>query len=215
MPEQHGIAVAADLPAVGRALQDHLHITHVYRSRVPTLNDTLGSWTGQLRSVLRFAASRRGPLSMGVNQAGGFVSAAHGAGPPEPPRIVPNYLSPGQDIAQALASARMLRPLAVTRPLRDVIEAEILPGRGCRSDDALLQDFRARADTIFHPVGTCAMGPDASSSVVDSRLRVHGVTGLRAIDASVFPRITSANTNAPTVMVAEKGAQMVLEDLAL
>ena len=205
--------MAADLPAVGRALQDHLHITHVYRSRVPTLNGTLGSWTGKLRSVLRFAVSRRGPLSMGVNQAGGFVSAAHGAGlpelqlyfnpasystragggprqqlgpdpfpgfsmsahacrptsrgfvaiasgdPMEPPRIVPNYLSTGQDIAQALASARMLRSLAATRPLRDIIEAEILPGRDCRSDDALLQDFRARADTIFHPVGTCAMGP--------------------------------------------------------
>ncbi len=262
---RHGIVVTAGLPMVGRGLQDHLHITHGYRSRVPTLNDTLGSWTGKLRAALQFAASRRGPLSMGVNQAGGFVSLTPGAQQPdlqlyfnpasyttrddghpkrlgpdpfagfsmsahacrptsrgfvaiasgdpmEPPRIVPNYLSTERDVAQALASARMLRALAATRPLRDIIDAEILPGPGCRSDDALLQDFRARADTIFHPVGTCAMGADASSSVVDSRLRVHGVAGLRVIDASVFPRITSGNTNAPTVMVAEKGSQMVLDD---
>jgi choline dehydrogenase len=263
---RHGIALAAELPAVGRALQDHLHITHVYRSRVPTLNDTLGSWHGKLRAALQFAWQRRGPLSMGVNQAGGFVPATPGAqlpdlqlyfnpasyttrdderpgrigpdpfagfsmsahacrptsrgfvaiasgDPMEPPRIVPNYLSTELDVAQALASARLLRSLAAARPLREIIEAELLPGRQCHSDDALLRDFRARADTIFHPVGTCAMGPDASSSVVDSRLRVHGVAGLRVIDASVFPRITSGNTNAPTVMVAEKGAQMVQDDI--
>lgn len=262
---RHGIAVTADLPMAGRALQDHLHITHTYRSRVPTLNDTLGTWSGKLRAALQFAWSRRGPLSMGVNQAGGFVSAspdthlpdlqlyfnpasyttrdddhprrlgpdpfagfsmsAHACRPTsrgfvaiasgdpmEPPRIVPNYLSTELDVAQALASARMLRSLAAAQPLREIIEAELRPGPGCRSDDDLLQDFRARADTIFHPVGTCAMGPDALSSVVDSRLRVHGVAGLRVIDASVFPRITSGNTNAPTVMVAEKGAQMVLDD---
>jgi choline dehydrogenase len=142
----------------------------------------------------------------------GFVAIASGD-PMEPPRIVPRYLSTEHDVAQALAAARLLRKLAVTRPLCDAVAAELLPGDGCRGDDALLQDFRARADTIFHPVGTCAMGPDAATSVVDSRLRVHGVAGLRVIDASVFPSITSGNTNAPTVMVAEKGAQMVLKDI--
>jgi choline dehydrogenase len=263
---RHGIVLAAECPRVGRGLQDHLHITHVYRARVPTLNDTLGSWHGKLRAALQFAWRRRGPLSMGVNQAGGFVAAqpgsaqpalqlyfnpasystrgedrprrmnpdpfpgfsmsAHGCRPTsrgfvaiasgdpmEPPRIVPRYLSTEHDVAQALAAARLLRKLAVTRPLCDAVAAELLPGDGCRGDDALLQDFRARADTIFHPVGTCAMGPDAATSVVDSRLRVHGVAGLRVIDASVFPSITSGNTNAPTVMVAEKGAQMVLKDI--
>lgn len=263
----HGVAVVAALPMVGRGLQDHLHITHVYRAREPTLNDTLGRWSGRLRAALQFAWNRRGPLSMSVNQAGGFVSmhadcaapdlqlyfnpasysmrddehrrpmqpdpfagfsmSAHGCRPTsrghiaiasgdpiEPPRIVPNYLSTEPDVAQALAAARLLRRLAATDPLREVIALEILPGDGCRGNDALLRDFRARADTIFHPVGTCAMGPCAETAVVDSRLRVHGMRGLRVIDASVFPRITSGNTNAPTVMVAEKGAQMMLDDIA-
>ena len=119
-----------------------------------------------------------------------------------------------KDVAEALAGAKLLRKLAATQPLRAVIQSETLPGAGKVSDAELLADFRARADTIFHPVGTCAMGPDASSAVVDARLRVYGIAALRVIDASVFPAITSGNTNAPTIMVAEKGAQMVLEDAA-
>ncbi len=263
----HGIPVAVELPMVGYGLQDHLHITHLYRSRVPTLNCELGSWTGRLRAALQFALQRRGPLSMSVNQAGGFVPATPGArvpqlqlyfnpasyatrdagrrrqlnpdpfpgfsmsvhscrptsrghvaiasgDPMEPPRIVPNYLSTDLDLAQAQAGARLLRRLAGAGPLRDVIASETRPGASCQGDEALLADFRARADTIFHPVGTCAMGPSAQSSVVDSRLRVHGTRGLRVVDASVFPCITSGNTNAPTIMVAEKAAQMVLEDSA-
>ena len=93
-----------------------------------------------------------------------------------------------------------------------VITGEILPGAHLQSDEDLLQDFRDRADTVYHPVGTCRMGADPTCSVVDARLRVHGVQGLRVIDASIFPSITSGNTNAPTVMVAEKGAAMVAED---
>ena len=72
--------------------------------------------------------------------------------------------------------------------------------------------MRRRASTVFHPVGTCRMGADAAQAVVDARLRVHGLQGLRVIDASVFPHITSGNTNAPTMMVAEKGADLVLQD---
>ena len=82
-------------------------------------------------------------------------------------------------------------------------------------DEALFTDFRARADTVYHPTSTCMMGADPATSVVDARLRVHGVEGLRVIDASVFPTITSGNTNAPTVMVAEKGSDMVIEDASV
>ena len=263
-----GIAVVADAPMVGAQLQDHLHITHVYRARVPTLNDALHPWHGKFRAGLRYLVRRDGPLSMSVNQAGGFVRSAGAPGPgpdlqlyfnpasyttrpsegrrmmntdPFPgfsmsvhacrptsrgtirlrsadplarPLISPNYLSTRQDQADALAGARLLRALAAAPPLRDVIAAEILPGAQASSDADLMADFRARADTIFHPVGTCAMGADPATSVVDARLRVHGITGLRVVDASVFPAITSGNTNAPVLMVAEKGAQMVLEDAA-
>ena len=111
-----------------------------------------------------------------------------------------------------LAGNRLLRQLVHTRPLSDIITEELIPGAGIEGDEALLADFRARADTVYHPTSTCMMGADPRTSVVDSRLNVHGTSGLRVIDASVFPTITSGNTNAPTVMVAEKGAAMVLED---
>ena len=78
---------------------------------------------------------------------------------------------------------------------------------------SLPDDIRRRASTVFHPVSTCRMGTDAALAVVDSRLKVHGLAGLRVIDASVFPAVTSGNTNAPTMMVAEKGADLVLAEL--
>jgi choline dehydrogenase len=78
----------------------------------------------------------------------------------------------------------------------------------------MLAYFRANSGSIYHPCGTCAMGPDERTSVVDERLRVHGIAGLRIIDASIFPAITAGNINAPTMMVAEKGASMILEDAA-
>ena len=134
------------------------------------------------------------------------------ANPLEPPLIEPNYLSTELDIAEAVAGAKLLRRLAGSTPLREQIASETLPGSKRLSEDELLADFRARADTIFHPIGSCAMGPDPQQAVVDPRLRVHGIKGLRVIDASVFPAITSGNTNAPTIMVAEKGAQMIIED---
>jgi choline dehydrogenase len=83
------------------------------------------------------------------------------------------------------------------------------------TDDAsMLQYFREQSGSIYHLCGTCAMGPDPRTAVVDARLRVHGIEGLRVVDASIFPNITSGNTNAATMMVAEKGAAMILEDVA-
>ena len=126
--------------------------------------------------------------------------------------IHPNYLATQSDIDDVLAGNRLLRQLARTYPLADIITEEIIPGAHIDGDEALLADFRARADTVYHPTSTCMMGSDPATSVVDARLRVYGVEGLRVIDASIFPTITSGNTNAPTVMVAEKGAEMVLHD---
>ena len=105
-----------------------------------------------------------------------------------------------------------MRKLAQAAPLAEIITEELVPGSRLQGDEALLEDFRQRADTVYHPTSTCIMGPDAANAVVDARLRVHGVQGLRVIDASIFPTITSGNTNAPTVMVAEKGAAMIIED---
>lgn len=86
------------------------------------------------------------------------------------------------------------------------------PGDAVHDDQSMLEYFRANAGSIYHLCGTCAMGPDPREAVVDSGLRVHGVSGLRVIDASIFPNITSGNLNAPVMMVAEKGADLILED---
>ena len=124
----------------------------------------------------------------------------------------PNSLSTEKDIAEVIAGTRLLREIAATRPLSDYAASEFRPGLETQSDAQRLADFRQRAGSIFHPVGTCRMGPDPREAVVDARLRVHGIAGLRVIDASVFPTVTSGNTNAPTIMVAEKGAAMMIED---
>jgi choline dehydrogenase len=129
--------------------------------------------------------------------------------PRGPPSITPNYLATDQDLADALTGATLLRRLAATQPLAGIIISEIKPGPDINTEAGLLADFRDRADTVYHPVGTCAMGPDPRTAVVDARLRVHGIAALRVIDASIFPTLTSGNTNAPTVMVAEKGADMI------
>jgi choline dehydrogenase len=128
------------------------------------------------------------------------------------PAIAPNSLATPEDVADVYEGARMLRRISAAKPLAAVIESELLPGEGIRSDAEVLQDFRRRGGSVFHPCGTCAMGPDATRSVVDPRLRVHGVDHLRVIDASVFPSLTSGNINAPTLMVAEKAADLVLEE---
>jgi choline dehydrogenase len=129
------------------------------------------------------------------------------------PAIVPNSLSTPEDVADVYEGARVLRRIAAAQPLAAVIESELLPGERVRSDAEVLEDFRRRAGSVFHPCGTCAMGPDPARSVVDPRLRVHGVANLRVVDASVFPTVTSGNINAPTLMVAEKAADLILEEV--
>ena len=131
------------------------------------------------------------------------------ANPFEAPAIHANSLATERDIAEAMAGMRLLRSIAATAPLSNFVESEMRPGATLQSDAELMQDFRERAWTVFHPVSTCRMGPDPATAVVDASLRVYGVEGLRIIDASVFPTLTSGNTNAPTVMVAEKGAALI------
>jgi choline dehydrogenase len=127
------------------------------------------------------------------------------------PAITLNYLSTAEDRKVAVDSMRFTRRIMAARALAKYAPQEWKPGPQVETDEALLAAAGDLATTIFHPVGTCKMGHDALA-VVDDRLRVHGIAGLRVIDASVMPRITSGNTNAPTVMIAEKGAEMMLAD---
>jgi choline dehydrogenase len=125
------------------------------------------------------------------------------------PAITLNYLSTAEDRQVAIDSVRFTRRIMAAPALQQFNPRELKPGPDLTTDDQLLQAARDLGTTIFHPVGTCKMGNDPMA-VVDDRLRVHGVDGLRVIDASVMPRITSGNTNAPTVMIAEKGAAFIL-----
>ena len=130
------------------------------------------------------------------------------------PKIVPNAFSTDGDVAEMLAAVKFLRKIASMPAMAEVIEEEVLPGPSITSDGDLIQDFRKRSGTVYHPVSTCRMGPEPRTSVVDPRLRVHGLESLRVIDASIFPENISGNTNAASIMTGWKGAEMVLEDNA-
>ena len=261
-----GVPVVADVPAVGSGLQDHLAVNYVYRSRVPTLNDQLRPFFGKVRAALRYAVTRRGPLSMSVNQAGaflrsrpeysrpnlhiyfnpasystttsaskrrltnpdpwpGFLMSFNTCRPtsrgsvhiksPDPhvsPSIVPNSLSTPADVQDVFDGAKLVRQIAAAAPLAAVTLSEHQPGATLQSDAEVLADFRQRAGSVFHATCTCAMGTDPRSAVLDARLRVRGLGALRVADASAFPNVTSGNTNTPTIMLAEKAADLILED---
>jgi choline dehydrogenase len=137
------------------------------------------------------------------------------ADPAQAPAIRPNYLSTPEDRRVAADSIRVTRRIVAQPALAPYKPEEYLPGAQLRDNDEAALEHAAGdiGTTIFHPVGTARMGrEDDARAVVDARLRVIGVQGLRLIDASVMPSITSGNTNSPTMMIAEKGAAMVLED---
>jgi choline dehydrogenase len=127
------------------------------------------------------------------------------------PAIHPNYLSCETDQQAVIAGMKVIRNITSSEPLASVVEQELMPGSQFNSDEELLSAGRVNAQTIYHPVGTCKMGAD-TQAVVDQRLRVHGLEGLRVVDASIMPSVPSGNTNAPTVMVAEKASDLILED---
>ncbi|BCG86364.1 choline dehydrogenase [Mesorhizobium sp. 113-3-9] len=132
--------------------------------------------------------------------------------PLEYPRIVANAYSTNADVDEMLAAVKFVRKIASMPAMAEIIREEVLPGPSIQSDADLITDFRKRSGTVYHPVSTCRMGPDPSRSVVDPRLKVHGLEGLRVIDASIFPDNITGNTNAASVMTGWKGAELVLED---
>lgn len=261
-----GIPVLLDQPAVGRHLQDHLCYEHVYRATVPTLNTLFHPVSGRIRAGLTYLFGLRGPLSVSVNHAGGYLrvmpearvpdlqiyfqALSYEKTPPRPtrqitrtdafpgfsvsispcrptsrgavwirspdpfaaPAILANFLATNEDWAVALAGARFMRRLAATPALSAVIAEELRPGPAAGTDADLETDIRRTASTVFHPVGSCRMGPDPHAAVVDHRLRAHGLGGLRIADASVFPTVTSGNTNAPAIMIGERAAAFMLEE---
>jgi choline dehydrogenase len=129
----------------------------------------------------------------------------------EPPEMQPNYLATELDRATTVAGVKAARAIADAPAMRPYVKREVKPGPAAASDAELLEFCRNNGATIFHPTGTCRMGADALA-VVDARLRVHGVAGLRVIDCSAMPTLVSGNTNAPAVMMAEKAVDLIRED---
>jgi len=129
--------------------------------------------------------------------------------PEAAPHIRPGFLATEGDRQEVIAASRLVRRIMAAPALRAVTAAEVSPGPGCDDDAGFLDYMRAEGGSIYHLCGTCAMGPDPATAVVDARLRVHGLHGLRVADASIFPNITSGNINAPVMMVAERAADLI------
>lgn len=260
-----GIPVVHANDNVGANLQDHVGINYTFKGREPTLNQILRPWWGKLLVGTQYLLLRSGPLSMSMNNAGGFFRTdpamarpnmqlyfqafstvipksgerpiltpdpwpgfsiglsncrpssrgeimIRSADPRDYPKITPNAFSTNEDVSEMLDAVKFVRRIAAMPAMAEIIVEEVLPGPSITSDADLIQDFRKRSGTVYHPVSTCRMGPDTTRAVVDPRLKVHGLAGLRVIDASIFPANITGNTNAPSIMTGWKGAEMVLED---
>ena len=197
-PSQLGLFTRSD-PARERANIQF----HVQPLSLDKFGDPLHTYPAFTASVCNLQPTSRGTVAL------------RSADPADKPKIQPNYLATDEDRQVAADSIRVARKIVAQPALQAFRPVETLPGPQVRSDDdaALAKAAGDAGTTIFHPVGTAKMGlPSDPGAVVDARLRVMGVDGLRVIDASVMPTITSGNTNSPTMMIAEKGAAMVIED---
>jgi choline dehydrogenase len=190
-PSQLGIFAKSD-PAVATADLEY----HVQPLSTDKLGEPLHRYPAVTVSVCNLRPESRGT----VHIAGPDVSAS--------PDIRPNYLSTTGDRLLAAKSIRHARSLMETEAISKFKPREMLPGTAFQSDEELIGRAGDIATTIFHPVGTCRMGSD-SLAVVDAALRVHGLAGLRVVDASIMPTIVSGNTNSPVIMIAEKAAEMI------
>jgi choline dehydrogenase len=163
--------------------------------------DGLHKWSGFTMIAYQLRPDSRGQIKLKT------------ASPQDAPAMIPNYLSAEVDQRAIVAGLQWCRRVLAHPGMQRFVEAEYLPGPAVQSDDELLDYARRSGGTVFHPTSTCKMGVDAMA-VVDPQLRVHGLAGLRVVDASVMPTVASGNTNAPTIMIAEKAADMVRGSLA-
>jgi choline dehydrogenase len=258
---RHGIAVARDLPGVGRNLQDHLELYVQYACKEPitlyvTENPIARMLIGARWFLLKSGLGASAHLEAGafirrnadvahpdlqyhflpslVNDHGRKPIGGHGfqahVGPMRPtstgylrlrsadpmvhPEIQPLYLSSEQDRREMRDAVKLTREIFAQSAFDRFRGAEIQPGAAARSDAEIDAFVRAKSDSAYHPCGTCRMGTD-ELAVVDGELRVRGIDGLRVVDASIMPSVVSGNLNAPTIMIAEKAADMILGRPAL
>jgi choline dehydrogenase len=229
-----GIPVVADLPGVGQNLRDHVHAPVAYQATedVHPVGTSCGITEAGLylhsESNLDVAPDLQcfsGPILWappGSNRSGpgffGVVSLTHphnigsvslrSSDPQAPPLIRLNYLQSEIDVQKLVEGIKVLRQIFTANAFDEFRREELAPGIDVTSDKALAAYVREACDSMYHPVGTCKMGTDPMA-VVDPELRVHGIEGLRVIDASIMPTLTTGNTNAPTIMIGEKAADLI------
>ena len=256
---QHGIDVVLDAPGVGHDLQDHMQVRVVMRcTQSITLNDIVNSPVRRILAGARYAAFRKGPLTIAAGTSGAFFKTSprlatpdiqihflpfstdkmgerlhsfsgfsasvcqlrpesrgslriRSADPTAAPEIRINYLSTEVDRTANVEGLKVLRRILQAPALGPYVVEEVDPGAKVSTDEELLNYCRARGSTIYHPTSTCRMGSDPLA-VVDQRLRVRGLEGLRVVDGSIMPDLVSGNTNAAIIMIAEKASDMILED---
>ncbi len=170
---------------------------HFFPYSTDRVDPSLHRFSGFTMSVCKLRPESRGTVEIKSRD------------PAAAPAIAPNFLEREADVATMLDGLKLVRKLAATPALARWISAEYDPGPECASDDQLVDFIRNKAMTVYHPAGTCMMGSD-ENAVVDQALKVHGMQSLRVVDASVMPVVTSGNTNAPVIMIAEKAADMIL-----
>ena len=257
--KSHGIDVVLDAPGVGNDLQDHMQVRIVMRCAQPiTLNDILNHPGRRIMAGARYAAFRKGPLTIAAGTSGAFFKTdprlaspdvqihflpfstdkmgeklhpysafsasvcqvrpesrgtlrIKSADPMAAPEIRINYLATETDRNVNVEGLKILRRILAAPALKPFVVEESEPGAKVVSDEDLLAFCRQRGSTVYHPTSTCRMGND-SLAVVDQRLRLRGIEGLRVVDASVMPDLVSGNTNAPVIMIAEKASDMILQD---
>ncbi|MCC0054951.1 MAG: GMC family oxidoreductase N-terminal domain-containing protein [Rhodobiaceae bacterium] len=193
-PSQLGVFAKSDLTQETPDLE-----YHVQPLSLDKFGDPLHDFPAMTASVCHLRPQSRGEVSI------------RSANPNDHPVIAPNYLSAQSDRAVAVSAIRLTRQIMQQPAMNPYAPEEFLPGADAQSDEELARAAGDIGTTIFHPVGTAKMGSD-EMAVVDDRLRVHGIEGLRVADASIMPTITSGNTNSPTIMIAEKAAVMIVED---
>jgi choline dehydrogenase len=157
------------------------------------------TWPGFMITPVHLQPEGRGRVSL------------KSADPLAPPKIEFKFLETAYDVEAMLFGARLCRKLAAEPALKPYIAEEVVPGPAVTSEKDLIEDLRNRGVSNLHPVGTCRMGT-GTDAVVDPRLKVHGIRGLRVADASIMPQVVGGNTNAPSIMIGEKAAAMILED---
>ena len=264
--KEFGIKTKIHNSNVGSNLQDHIGIDYLYRSKVPTLNKSLGTWSGRVKSILEYLIFQSGPLSLSINQGGGYINwnsknkfpnlqlyfnpltysityknkrpllntdkfngfiiGFNSCRPKrrgqiylsskkfnDAPVIDPNYLDHYEDINDLKCAFDFVRKISKSLHLKKIIDKAIDIDPLKSSNEELIDHFRKKSTSVYHPCGTCRMDDSIQNGVVSKRLKVHGVENLWIVDASVFPNITSVNINASVMMIANRAIQLIIDDL--